>query len=151
MTTPTWTAEQIAELTRLVTEGHSYAEIGRLMGLSKGACVSKSHRLFLPARPSPIKPKPGTVCKNSPEYAAARKIERQQQEVADKIAAARIKGSCQYLEGEKTGKHWQATNFCGKPATHVAYCEYHSQLCTGTLPLKTQELVFGAKRTGISK
>jgi GcrA cell cycle regulator len=50
-----WTEETIARLRGLWDEGHSTAEIGRRMGISKNAVVGKAHRLNLPARPSPIK------------------------------------------------------------------------------------------------
>lgn len=49
-----WTDELIARLRALWAEGHSAAEIGRRMGISKNAVVGKAHRLDLPARPSPI-------------------------------------------------------------------------------------------------
>ncbi len=50
-----WTDEAIARLKALWAEGHSTAEIGRRMGVSKNAVVGKAHRLHLPARPSPIR------------------------------------------------------------------------------------------------
>lgn len=50
-----WTAEAIERLKALWAEGHSTAEIGRRMGISKNAVVGKAHRLNLPARPSPIR------------------------------------------------------------------------------------------------
>jgi GcrA cell cycle regulator len=50
-----WTAETIERLKALWAEGHSTAEIGRRMGISKNAVVGKAHRLNLPARPSPIR------------------------------------------------------------------------------------------------
>jgi len=49
-----WSAEAIETLRALWAEGHSTAEIGRRMGISKNAVVGKAHRLHLPARPSPI-------------------------------------------------------------------------------------------------
>ena len=49
-----WTDELIARLRALWAEGHSTAEIGRRMGISKNAVVGKAHRLQLTARPSPI-------------------------------------------------------------------------------------------------
>ena len=52
-----WTAETVAHLRTLWTEGHSTAEIGRRMGISKNAVVGKAHRLGLPPRPSPIQGK----------------------------------------------------------------------------------------------
>ncbi len=50
-----WSAEAIERLQALWAEGHSTAEIGRRMGISKNAVVGKAHRLNLPARPSPIR------------------------------------------------------------------------------------------------
>ena len=50
-----WSAEVIACLRVLWNEGHSTAEIGRRMGLTKNSIVGKAHRLNLPPRPSPIR------------------------------------------------------------------------------------------------
>ncbi|HEX5325131.1 MAG TPA: GcrA family cell cycle regulator [Acetobacteraceae bacterium] len=50
-----WTDEIILRLRALWDEGHSTAEIGRQLGMSKNAVVGKAHRLDLPARPSPIR------------------------------------------------------------------------------------------------
>jgi GcrA cell cycle regulator len=50
-----WNDDTIARLRVLWAEGHSTAEIGRRMGVSKNAVVGKAHRLNLPARPSPIR------------------------------------------------------------------------------------------------
>ena len=50
-----WNQEAIVRLRALWTEGHSTAEIGRRLGVSKNAVVGKAHRLDLPARPSPIR------------------------------------------------------------------------------------------------
>jgi GcrA cell cycle regulator len=50
-----WTDGRVRELRQLWSEGHSTAEIGRRMGISKNAVVGKAHRLDLPARPSPIR------------------------------------------------------------------------------------------------
>jgi GcrA cell cycle regulator len=50
-----WNEETIEKLRALWAEGHSTAEIGRRMGVSKNAVVGKAHRLNLPPRPSPIR------------------------------------------------------------------------------------------------
>jgi GcrA cell cycle regulator len=50
-----WSTEAIDRLKALWAEGHSTAEIGRRMGISKNAVVGKAHRLNLSARPSPIR------------------------------------------------------------------------------------------------
>ncbi|HET9020129.1 MAG TPA: GcrA family cell cycle regulator [Acetobacteraceae bacterium] len=50
-----WNEEAIGQLRTLWAEGHSTAEIGRRMGVSKNAVVGKAHRLGLVSRPSPIR------------------------------------------------------------------------------------------------
>ena len=50
-----WNDDTIARLRGLWDEGHSTAEIGRRLGVTKNAIVGKAHRLELPARPSPIR------------------------------------------------------------------------------------------------
>jgi GcrA cell cycle regulator len=50
-----WSEETIVHLRELWAEGHSTAEIGRRLGVSKNAVVGKAHRLDLTARPSPIR------------------------------------------------------------------------------------------------
>lgn len=50
-----WNTDAIDRLRALWAEGHSTAEIGRRMGVSKNSVVGKAHRLNLPARPSPIR------------------------------------------------------------------------------------------------
>lgn len=49
-----WNDETEARLRTLWSEGHSTAEIGRRMGISKNGIVGKAHRLNLPTRASPI-------------------------------------------------------------------------------------------------
>jgi GcrA cell cycle regulator len=63
-----WTEDVIARLRALWAEGHSTAEIGRRIGVSKNAIVGKAHRLDLPARPSPIRrdPVPAEAARPTP-------------------------------------------------------------------------------------
>jgi GcrA cell cycle regulator len=56
-----WSEEIIAQLRALWAEGHSTAEIGRRLGVTKNAIVGKAHRLDLAARPSPIRRDPDAV------------------------------------------------------------------------------------------
>jgi len=56
-----WSDEVISQLRALWAEGHSTAEIGRRLGVTKNAIVGKAHRLDLPARPSPIRRDPDSV------------------------------------------------------------------------------------------
>ena len=53
-----WNDETIARIRELWAEGHSTAEIGRRMEITKNAVVGKAHRLSLPPRPSPIRRSP---------------------------------------------------------------------------------------------
>ena len=66
-----WDEEKIALLRALWAEGHSTAEIGRRMNVSKNAVVGKAHRLNLPARPSPIR-RDGVT--GTPRPAAPRRV-----------------------------------------------------------------------------
>jgi GcrA cell cycle regulator len=64
-----WSEEIIVRLRALWADGHSTAEIGRRLGISKNAVVGKAHRLDLPARPSPIRrggPQSGAPRRPSP-------------------------------------------------------------------------------------
>jgi len=80
-----WTAKSIDQLRGLWTEGHSTAEIGRRMGVTKNAIVGKAHRLDLPARPSPIrKPNGGGA---SAAAVARRKLIREAEAPAKRMPA----------------------------------------------------------------
>jgi len=50
-----WTDGIITRLKQLWSEGHSTAEIGRRLNVSKNAVIGKAHRLELPGRLSPIR------------------------------------------------------------------------------------------------
>jgi GcrA cell cycle regulator len=72
-----WSEEQIGRLRSLWSEGHSTAEIGRRMGISKNAVVGKAHRLNLSARPSPIRRVPGQpAAPRAPRPAPVRAVDR---------------------------------------------------------------------------
>lgn len=69
-----WTEDVITRLRALWAEGHSTAEIGRRLGVSKNAIVGKAHRLDLPARPSPIRRDPA-VTAEAARPAPTRRVE----------------------------------------------------------------------------
>jgi GcrA cell cycle regulator len=56
-----WSDAVVLNLRTLWAEGHSTAEIGRRLGVSKNAIVGKAHRLHLPLR-SPVRKR----CENAP-------------------------------------------------------------------------------------
>ena len=66
-----WTDDVIDRLKALWLEGHSTAEIGRRMGISKNAVVGKAHRLNLAGRPSPIRRGPPG---NAPRRPVVRRV-----------------------------------------------------------------------------
>jgi len=68
-----WSEEIISRLRGMWAEGHSTAEIGRRLGVSKNAIVGKAHRLDLPARPSPIRREP--VSPDAARSAPPRRVE----------------------------------------------------------------------------
>lgn len=79
-----WNEETIARLRQLWQDGHSTAEIGRRMGITKNAVVGKAHRLELPARPSPIRR--GTQDSPRPRRSATRRT----------TGATQLSGSTQF-------------------------------------------------------
>jgi GcrA cell cycle regulator len=52
-----WNDAITAKLRTLWAEGHSTAEIGRRLGVSKNSIVGRVNRLDLPKRPSPLRPR----------------------------------------------------------------------------------------------
>lgn len=66
-----WDEALDARLRALWAEGHSTAEIGRRMGLTKNAVVGRVHRLKLPPRPSPMLSRGGDTARHVPTRGAA--------------------------------------------------------------------------------
>ncbi len=64
-----WSDAVVLNLRTLWAEGHSTAEIGRRLGVSKNAIVGKAHRLHLPPRPSPLR----KGCENAPSQKQPRR------------------------------------------------------------------------------
>jgi GcrA cell cycle regulator len=149
-----WNDEAIARLRVLWDEGHSTAEIGRRMAVSKNAVVGKAHRLNLPARPSPIRrdvsgatparqPAPRRVTGPTlPPLPAAVEAVRavvvapvavapapapMRAPMLRPVAAPRSRSvSCCWPIGEPGTKSFR---FCDADATHnKPYCSEHAQL-----------------------
>ena len=64
----------IPRLCALWGEGHSTAEIGRRLGVTKNAVVAKARRLDLPARPSPILRREDGTCYQNPATLNTKKV-----------------------------------------------------------------------------
>lgn len=137
-----WTEETIARLRALWAEGHSTAEIGRRMGISKNAVVGKAHRLQLAARPSPIRrgeeaPRRPASARRPPSPApmASEPLHSRLDErpappslraVAPATRSAARSIPCCWPIGEPGNPDFR---FCDEPAiAGKPYCDAHAQL-----------------------
>jgi GcrA cell cycle regulator len=137
-----WNEETIARIRALWAEGHTTAEIGRRMGISKNAVVGKAHRLNLPARPSPIRRTPGE--KRSAPRPTVRRVTGPTLPVLESMARQPLKApvvlrpvpmqprpvgrvsSCCWPLGEPGTPEF---HFCGDPTVPAKpYCEGHVAL-----------------------
>ena len=102
-----WTPDHIKTLIALWNEGHTTSEIGARMGITKNAVVGKVHRLGLPKRGSPIKPKP--------------------EKKTNVVSMAQLRpGMCVWPTGDPATDDF---HFCGQPAgTGKSYCTYHARM-----------------------
>lgn len=135
-----WNDDSIARIKALWAEGHSTAEIGRRMGVTKNAVVGKAHRLNLPARPSPIRRIPGEKRVTSrpavrrvigPTLPALQSMARQPLAKAPVVLrpvpvqprpAGRVSSCCWPLGEPGTPEF----HFCGDPTVPAKpYCEEH--------------------------
>ena len=140
-----WTEETIARLRALWAEGHSTAEIGRRMGISKNAVVGKAHRLQLTARPSPIRrgdeaprrpaparrPAPTPAAAEPPQGRLAERLEERPaspplRAVVQPTRSAARSMPCCWPIGEPGNPDFR---FCDEPAiAGKPYCDAHAQL-----------------------
>lgn len=129
-----WTAEQLDTIRAEWAAGTSAAEIGRLIGRSKGSVTGKAHRMGLPARPSPIVRRAGQ--QNAPRAARLKKAP-QIARAAQKLLSApeigststvttlvRTGRSCEWIDGQR-GAYVK----CGAPISRGSYCAEHAAKC----------------------
>ena len=156
-----WNEKAIAKLRELWAAGLSTAAIGRALGCSKNSVVSKSHRLFLPSRPSPIRKSDDAVplkmtpqaIRNRAAYAArlcaaaggkhesprlqAVPIQRVRQIVAQQAAVPRDPHKkCLYTSGDRASG-WVYCNELvdlGSP-----FCSEHRVTCTTSYSYRARE------------
>ena len=99
-----WNNEAIARLRTLWAEGHSTAEIGRRLGVSKNAVVGKAHRLSLPPRPSPIR---RNLADGAPKRATVRRatgptLPSLDQPVAEPVAVEKVAPAMAFRPAART-------------------------------------------------
>ena len=136
-----WNEETIARIRALWAEGHSTAEIGRKMGISKNAVVGKAHRLNLPARPSPIRrgsgekraSRPSVRRVTGPTLPALQSVPRPAVKAPVVLRPVPVQprpagrvSSCCWPLGEPGTPEFR---FCGDPTVPAKpYCEEHAAL-----------------------
>lgn len=105
-----WPADRVAELTALVADGVSFAEIGRRMGITKNAAIGKARRLGLTTPNEPFNPKPVTT----PER-------------LDALGQFPDAGRCVYPIGHPREASFR---FCASEVAVVGapYCQFHMRL-----------------------
>jgi GcrA cell cycle regulator len=150
-----WAQETIDRLRILWDEGHSTAEIGRRLGVSKNAVVGKSHRLDLPARPSPIRRDGGEAKRSyksrmdrrpipavgkislptlpslqqpAPRAVSAPKAPRPARPQSPRRAAELPQKHRVFCKDCQWVVSLKPTLFCDKPAKRGAYCSEHAEL-----------------------
>ena len=133
-----WNDQAISTLRALWTDGHSTAEIGRRMGITKNAVIGKVHRLKLSGRPSPIGTRPraprvkcvmrgqptlSPAFRPAPVVAAPRTSTTLTRPVTPPSIVLPTRGACQWPVGEPRAPGFRlcdAPALCGRP-----YCETH--------------------------
>ncbi len=92
-----WTPERLAMLRTEWATGASTAEIGRRMGISKGAVIGKVHRMGLPAREAPA-----NIAKQKSRAVVARPAARSNRELptlSDTRAASPLRSRAATISG----------------------------------------------------
>ena len=141
-----WTNDTIRKLRQLWSEGHSTAEIGRRMGITKNAVVGKAHRLDLPARPLPIRtgsaprpPRRQPVPRLADTVPLSCLVDANIQVPVKRIAPTGAPVRRRTIAPRRVGSHpccWPigepgtpAFRFCDDPAPlDVPYCDEHARL-----------------------
>lgn len=139
-----WTDDTIRELRQLWSEGHSTAEIGRRLGITKNAVVGKAHRLDLPARPPPIRtgraprpPRRQSVPRLADTVPLSCLVDASIQAPAERIPPTVAPVRRKAIAPRRVGSHpccWPigepgtpAFRFCDDPAPlDVPYCDQHA-------------------------
>ena len=125
-----WTEEAIAQLRALWKEGHSTAEIGRRMGVTKNAVVGKAHRPKLPPPPPPTRRERGGEPRPRPPRPQRAPAHR----AVVHLAAAAAPPSKPILRAVPTVPYGRISPCCwpiGEPGTRsFRFCD------AGTLPSK---------------
>lgn len=142
-----WTPDRIAELRRRWDAGDSSTKIGAALGISKNSVLSKIHRIGMPLRPSPIRPRAGaetqkeqrTARASVPSLADLLPAPARAEFATPSLVAATpptiaaspssATATCQWPSGDPRNPDFR---FCGTPiASGRVYCaEHHARAYT---------------------
>lgn len=139
-----WTDADDARLRQLIEEHLSYAQIGEIVGRSKGSCIGRAHRLGIhnsKTKPAPKKkvaeavskavsslfpPRPAPVQDNRPQPLY-------EQPEASTTAFGKPRTlmqlephHCRFPSGERNGQHLFC---CGEKLSGKPYCADHAAIC----------------------
>lgn len=137
---PSWTAEEVAELTRLWAAGTSAFDCGLLLDRTKNSVIGQVHRLELPARKTapPTRPR-----KRWPTMRFSPKPKEVPPEVKPPWSAPKVELKVPRLGQEPTGRgmsllalgreqcRWpiEGLSCCGRQTfPGYPYCEHHAAL-----------------------
>lgn len=133
-----WNEAAVARLRVLWDEGHSTAQIGRLMGATKNSVVGKARRIGLDSRPSPIPPRgsgkprpaPRAPARTLPPLASVAQQEAAPPPIVHEPSAPITLTSkpCQY---PLWGNNEKPTHkYCDKPSVFgLSYCPSCAKTC----------------------
>ena len=150
-----WNDEAIAKLRELWTSNLTRTEIGRALGVSKGAIIGKAQRLGLPPRGSVVSTRRTTYKMPAPRPVVVRSPPKQK--AAPRPIVAEPAPQKKSPETQKTGIHaielkpdqcnyplWGLREkptfmYCGDPVARNGYCARHAAKCFEIKPRKDKQ------------
>ena len=126
----TWTEALKTELARLWHEGLSTAAIARQIGQTKGATIGMAHRMALPRRENPVKPRQKLEANRANRAMPKSEPEQESQRPAPaetEPAVLSNSSTCQFIAGDPSPDD---SCKCGRPARlGSSYCPEHHARC----------------------
>lgn len=126
-----WTPEEDATLRALYAEGKSFAEIGRAVGRTKNATISRSRKLKLPLRGvEHIRRMAARTAETRKAKAPPRISKPKERKAPMFLRVVSVPQSTPVPLMERTGCCYPTTEkgphlFCNEPTRGSDYCEFH--------------------------
>jgi hypothetical protein len=142
-----WPEYKVTELRKLIADGMGYSAASRAMGISRCSVLAKARRLRVEGDPifklrghkqdhaaAPAKPpKPPKPKVEKPRFTLVPKELRRApgftptvpMPISRDVSLIDLEArECRYQTSEVAGRHY----FCGAPADHGPFCEFHRQM-----------------------